>query len=990
MDQEYLKKSEIFLKHNKIFTSLLSLNYKNEKIEAKYLDISERNYEKYFFIFLMILMFKSLFLTIFEGTLFFLDDKQKGNNLKYNFFMSLIVTVLSGFLLFSFVIQDKKKNRIYKYSSMFILHFLLEKNFLSIISIVIVYFQLGIEIVSFTFLMKIITNFCVSIFIFRKFIVTLFIIVINTAINHIFLLKIHVIKAILYYIFTDTAFMIIILSFVYMLEYLTRMYFYSFIRLAKEKEYILETLNSFNVSYFMSYNYDVIDHTKLNKILKEEASKTGKFTIKQIEKVFQHVVMVEHINPEIEDYFSESIIKNNQPFKFKKFISLLKKNEHELVKYYKFSNFAIFKLKSELNDDFYVQLFLKIKIKEVKREPEKSIMFFLGDSEYEKSDSFKHQSYTNVKIEGIFLDVTQSYLKKEAQVNSSLMIKYMQDLKIPLCLLDQIINISKKNPPYQINGSNEIDKRFNFKSTCGIEIDKKFSSQHIEHSKYLKIVYKNVLDTMDIIDNFIKKQISNNLSDHNYNSRENPNEIISEKVNLRKVIISCVNFYQIFINFNPNKKNVKLITYVNPNIPNYIKSNKLLIKQVLMNLISNALKFTYSGEVKVNCKLKSSSEVEHKQNIEIAVIDSGVGIENENLVKLSKPPCISSIRQETGQGLKIVNEILQDLDSKLIIHSVKNKGSSFSFVLPVDSSLCYKEFEIDLKKYGSSSPDSSIDECYDRNLIDELNKNKPKNSLKFFSDYCEIKEEFYEDNSDSNNRKYSNNQFENIFHESSDHESENLSPNEFESEMENKCAINNKTDKPNYPYLFKTKDFNDKKFKKNIVKNSNEFISRRTNNFIGSCKESSTNFNSVVDQSFNILIVIDDYEYHLLIKDRFKNISKEFNDPKVHLKYACCFNPLEAINIIYQSYKNKEYIDLVICDEFMPFMRGSHFAKLYKSILELEGLYSLKFSLFDENSFLCDYKNEDEMKEIKYFDYFISKNFKKEDIFLIIKEIISM
>jgi len=740
----------------------------------------------------------------------------------------------------------------------------------------------------------------------------------------------------------------------------------------------------------MSYNYDVIDHTKLNKILKEEASKMGKFTIKQIEKVFQHVVMVEHINPEIEDYFSESIIKNKQPFKFKKFISLLKKNDRELVKFSKFSNVAIFKLKSELNEDFYVQLFLKIKIKEVKKEPQKSIMFFLGDTECEKSDSYIYGSYINVKIEGIFLDVTQSYLKKEAQVNSSLMIKYMQDLKIPMCLLDQIINISKKNPPYQINYPNEIDKIFNINFNSGIEIDKKFSSQNFEHSKYLKIVYKNILDTLEIIDNFTKKQISNNLSNHTYNSRQNLNEIISEKVNLRKVIVSCVNFYQILINFNPNKKNVKLITYIDPNIPNYVKSNKLLIKQVIMNLLSNALKFTYCGEVKVYCKLKSNSEVEHRQNIEIAVIDSGVGIENENLVKLSKPPCISSIRQETGYGLKIVDEILQDLDSKLTIHSVKNKGSSFSFVLPVDSSLCYNEFEIDLKKYNSSSPDSSINECYDRNLVDELNKNKHKNYFKKFSDYCEIKEEFDDDNSICNNRNYSYHQLENIFHESSDHESETLSHDEFESDMEDICAIKNKTDKPKYPYLFKTKDFNEKKFKKNIIKNSNESISLRKNNLIGSCKESSTNFNSVFEQSFYILIVIDDYEYHLLIKDRFKNISMEFNNPKVHIKYACCFNPLEAINIIYESYKNKEYIDLVLCDEFMPFMKGSHFAKLYKSILALEGLYPIKFSSFAENSFICDYKYDYEMKEIKYFDYFISKNLKKEEIIFIIKEIISV
>ena len=86
-----------------------------------------------------------------------------------------------------------------------------------------------------------------------------------------------------------------------------------------------------------------------------------------------------------------------------------------------------------------------------------------------------------------------------------------------------------------------------------------------------------------------------------------------------------------------------------------------------MNLLSNSIKFTNFGEIKIICNLKTKFEPQRKKFVEINVVDTGCGIYQENINKLCQPFALSTGgRHSSGLGLSIMHDFLKCLDSKLL------------------------------------------------------------------------------------------------------------------------------------------------------------------------------------------------------------------------------------------------------------------------------------------------------------------------------------
>lgn len=119
----------------------------------------------------------------------------------------------------------------------------------------------------------------------------------------------------------------------------------------------------------------------------------------------------------------------------------------------------------------------------------------------------------------------------------------------------------------------------------------------------------------------------------------------------------------------------------------YVYADREMVKTILRNLISNALKFTHSnGLVKI-----VSNEIFYNQNqknyVEISVIDNGIGIKKENLEKILKiGHNIKTYGTEnepgTGMGLILVRELIEKNHGNFFINSVINSGTTFTFSLP--------------------------------------------------------------------------------------------------------------------------------------------------------------------------------------------------------------------------------------------------------------------------------------------------------------------
>ncbi|MFD1602293.1 response regulator [Flavobacterium artemisiae] len=157
------------------------------------------------------------------------------------------------------------------------------------------------------------------------------------------------------------------------------------------------------------------------------------------------------------------------------------------------------------------------------------------------------------------------------------------------------------------------------------------------------------------------------------------------------------------LSFLSQKNNNKISIDIDPNIPEYLIGDKLRLAQILMNLVSNALKFTKDGEVEIVIKL---SKVEGKMNfLDFLIKDNGVGIavvdQGKIFEKFVQVGRKDEDYQGTGLGLSIVKRLLGLFGSTITLDSDLGRGTSFSFVIPFEHDLAktkniINEIEVDL------------------------------------------------------------------------------------------------------------------------------------------------------------------------------------------------------------------------------------------------------------------------------------------------------
>ena len=139
-----------------------------------------------------------------------------------------------------------------------------------------------------------------------------------------------------------------------------------------------------------------------------------------------------------------------------------------------------------------------------------------------------------------------------------------------------------------------------------------------------------------------------------------------------------------------DSKGLMLKVHIADDVPEFIRSDSLRLKQILTNLLSNALKFTEQGEISVEVTLNNESvrEVE----IMFTVSDTGIGMTSQTAGKLFRSftqADASTTRTYggTGLGLAICKRLVELMDGDIGVQSDKDKGSKFWFSLPMRKSL---------------------------------------------------------------------------------------------------------------------------------------------------------------------------------------------------------------------------------------------------------------------------------------------------------------
>ena len=156
-------------------------------------------------------------------------------------------------------------------------------------------------------------------------------------------------------------------------------------------------------------------------------------------------------------------------------------------------------------------------------------------------------------------------------------------------------------------------------------------------------------------------------------------EIVRDQRSPYKIIGDVANILRV----RAEDKGVQLNTeYVN-DLPEQIDTDDVRLRQVITNLLGNAIKFTSEGEIRITTRLIEGSD---RPMLEVAISDSGIGMTPEQLDKIFKPfvQADSSVTRKfggTGLGLAISKRIVESLGGEITVTSEAGKGSTFTFAV---------------------------------------------------------------------------------------------------------------------------------------------------------------------------------------------------------------------------------------------------------------------------------------------------------------------
>lgn len=288
-----------------------------------------------------------------------------------------------------------------------------------------------------------------------------------------------------------------------------------------------------------------------------------------------------------------------------------------------------------------------------------------------------------------------------------------------LMLGKKIIHIDEFKEPVLLGYTVDITERIKVEQEL-IKEKQRAEESTLAKEKFISIMSHEIRTPMNAvvgITNLLLQQIQNPEQKEYYNglkiSSENLLNILNSVLDLSKIESGKVTFEEIdfslsdiiiqvkdLFKFKAAEKNLLLESKIDPQIPEYLKGDPHRLNQILVNLFSNALKFTNEG--KVTCEIELLDEDDHSCHLLFSVVDTGTGIPEDKLRSIfdSFTQADSDITRKyggTGLGLTITKRLIELQGGGIDVESRLNKGSKFSFNLKLFKS---RRKKLDLKMVG--------------------------------------------------------------------------------------------------------------------------------------------------------------------------------------------------------------------------------------------------------------------------------------------------
>ncbi|MEK3740288.1 response regulator [Paenibacillus sp. FSL H7-0941] len=147
---------------------------------------------------------------------------------------------------------------------------------------------------------------------------------------------------------------------------------------------------------------------------------------------------------------------------------------------------------------------------------------------------------------------------------------------------------------------------------------------------------------------------------------------------------TCIQEVFSLFSVEAGKKNLELAYFIDQKLPRLLYGDMARLRQVLINLIANAVKFTNQGGVYLVASIKETSG--HKVEVEFTVMDTGIGISPEKCDRLFQPfsQLDSSMTRKyggTGLGLAICKSLVGMMGGEIRVESMEQKGATFIFTI---------------------------------------------------------------------------------------------------------------------------------------------------------------------------------------------------------------------------------------------------------------------------------------------------------------------
>ena len=158
-------------------------------------------------------------------------------------------------------------------------------------------------------------------------------------------------------------------------------------------------------------------------------------------------------------------------------------------------------------------------------------------------------------------------------------------------------------------------------------------------------------------------------------------ELMEGDYNMGNMLLDIENL----ISLRAEEKNLNFVIETDKNMPKLLYGDEKRIKQCIVNLLTNSVKYTHEGSVKLQVDYADNDD--NTVNLWVSVSDTGIGIREDDLYMLFDPFTRFDLRKNktiegTGLGLSITKRLLEMMGGNLTVESVYGTGSTFSFVVP--------------------------------------------------------------------------------------------------------------------------------------------------------------------------------------------------------------------------------------------------------------------------------------------------------------------